>query len=214
MNNFFLGNPLTCDCLIRPLNRWLRFQLDVPFDWPDVKCSSPGQLENERLYNLTEDALTCSGKYPVQDEKYEIGSDIEFREFQTVNDKILMQWLVNSKDDIGDFYVLIRGKEGSGSETTVFEKFLPYNDRKATIKMKELREYIKNLKVNARTDSSGKLIGDYELCLVAVDSYGELRQWRKKQCRDVPKLNINRSDMKSRNLILLLGLLLLGYVIN
>lgn len=213
---FLLGNPLLCNCLTRPLNRWLHAQLDIPEEWQNVRCYGPGYLEKELLYNLTEEVLSCPRLYPIHDDKYKISSDIEFREFEVKKSGISLQWLINSKEDIADFYLFIRGKENDQLKppVTVFEKFLPYHIRKTIIDKKEVMEYIKSRKVDVKISGNGEMKGEYELCLAAADSYGDLRQWKDRQCRNLKKFDFSTASLKGFNMVLVFVVLMFGFVVR
>lgn len=71
-------------------------------------------------------------------------------------------WYVTSREDIGDFYVVVRE---SGSGKSAIEKDLVYSER--SFKIQDLRE----------TGSR------YELCVLARDSEGNVKHFRSSQCR-------------------------------
>ena len=71
-------------------------------------------------------------------------------------------WYVTSREDIGDFYVVVRE---SGSGKSAIEKDLVYRER--SFKIQDLR------------DTGSK----YELCVLARDSEGNVKHFRSSQCR-------------------------------
>lgn len=79
-------------------------------------------------------------------------------------------WYVTSREDIGDFYVVVRE---SGSSKSTIEKDLVYSER--SFRIHDLR------------DSSTK----YELCVLARDSEGNVKHFRNSQCQI---LNQHSSD--------------------
>lgn len=71
-------------------------------------------------------------------------------------------WYVTSREDIGDFYVVVRE---SGSSKSMIEKDVVYSER--SFRIHDLRE------------SSTK----YELCVLARDSEGNVKHYRNSQCQ-------------------------------
>lgn len=71
-------------------------------------------------------------------------------------------WYVTSREDIGDFYVVVRE---SGSSKSMLEKDVVYSER--SFRIQDLK------------DSSSK----YELCVLARDSEGNVKHYRSSQCQ-------------------------------
>jgi hypothetical protein len=71
-------------------------------------------------------------------------------------------WFVTSREDVGDFYVVVRE---SGSSKSMMEKDVVYSER--SFRIHDLKE------------SSNK----YELCVLARDSEGNVKHYRNSQCR-------------------------------
>lgn len=71
-------------------------------------------------------------------------------------------WYVTSRDDIGDFYVVVRE---FGSSKSTIEKDVVYSER--SFRIHDLKE------------SSAK----YELCVLARDSEGNVKHFRNSQCQ-------------------------------
>lgn len=69
---------------------------------------------------------------------------------------------MTSREDIGDFYVVVRE---SGSSKSAIEKDLVYSER--------------SFKIQDLQDSSSK----YELCILARDSEGNVKHYRSSQCQ-------------------------------
>lgn len=69
---------------------------------------------------------------------------------------------MTSREDIGDFYVVVRE---SGSSKSTMEKDVVYSER--SFKIRDLKE------------SSAK----YELCVLARDSEGNVKHYRNSQCQ-------------------------------
>lgn len=71
-------------------------------------------------------------------------------------------WYVTSREDIGDFYVVVRE---SGSGKSAIEKDLVYSER--------------SFKIQDLQDTGSR----YELCVLARDSEGNVKHFRSSQCR-------------------------------
>lgn len=84
-------------------------------------------------------------------------------------------WYVTSREDIGDFYVVVRE---SGSSKSAIEKDLVYSER--SFKIPELQ------------DSGTK----YELCVLARDSEGNVKHFRSSQCRILAQHGLDSSTSR------------------
>lgn len=56
---YFAGNPLHCDCRIRPLSQYLRTLTDPPAFYKDVECATPKLFEGVRLYETHDEYFSC-----------------------------------------------------------------------------------------------------------------------------------------------------------
>ncbi|XP_043466037.1 toll-like receptor 3 [Leptopilina heterotoma] len=159
----YIGNPLYCDCHVRPLKRWLNTFTEIPQEWEEMICSGPGFIENHFLSEITEDLMTCGEKDISEDSKLDITPDIEYREleYNDEDDSWKATWYVTSREDIGDFYIVLReiGKK------PLIEQDVVYSER--------------SYKVHTLPKSMSK----YELCILARDSIGNVKHFRDSQCQ-------------------------------
>lgn len=77
---YFLGNPVICDCHLRPVKRWLDSLLpsSVSSSWKQLQCAFPSNLANMTLVELSEEDLACSEE--MIDPELQLTPDIKFRE--------------------------------------------------------------------------------------------------------------------------------------
>lgn len=109
-----------------------------------------------------------------------------------------MQWLVTSKEDISDFYVLMR-KNSSQESPTVYEKIIPYNERKEILTGAHVREYVAGPNSTVPKNLQKHLLSsrNFELCLIAITSKGDLREWQNSQCRILENFSLSSEAVKS-----------------
>ena len=74
------GNPIECDCRLRPLQFWLNARRDVG-PWGNVLCSGPPTLSGQPLSTVSDESLSCSrdDDFSIKP-KYNIVTDIVFRD--------------------------------------------------------------------------------------------------------------------------------------
>lgn len=78
----YAGNPLNCDCYVRPLRRWLTSLTETPEEWTRLTCASPDYLAGKRLPKVSEELMTC-GEREIQDNPaFEITPDLKFRNIE------------------------------------------------------------------------------------------------------------------------------------
>ena len=92
----FIGNPIKCDCRLRPISYWLesvgRAQGKAS-SWDEALCASPKFLENVPIGLVSElkllcfkasnsDALDDSVEDDFDPEKYQLNPDVSFREIK------------------------------------------------------------------------------------------------------------------------------------
>ena len=108
-----------------------------------------------------------------------------------------LQWLVTSKEDIADFYLLMRINTTDQSPTA-YEKIIPYNKRKEILTGKQIREYISGPNSTVPKNIQKKLLtsNNYELCLIGITSNGDLREWQNSQCRILKNFYIGNHSHK------------------
>lgn len=113
-------------------------------------------------------------------------------------------WYVTSREDIGDFYIVVRnvGLSNSVDKSNVvkpiFEKEVVYIERSLTIE-------------NLPKDSSVK----QELCVLARDSIGNVKHFRKSQCKILDR-NVSSSSetvFGNRHTVLAMVLIALTVII-
>ena len=80
---FLAGNPLHCNCLLRPISYWLA---SVGRDkgragpWERVKCKSPQYYEGFAVDSLIEEQLICDKTEEAA--KFKANPDIQFRDIK------------------------------------------------------------------------------------------------------------------------------------
>ncbi|XP_060827399.1 insulin-like growth factor-binding protein complex acid labile subunit [Bombus pascuorum] len=173
----YTGNPLHCDCYVRPLKRWLNVHTEIPKEWSNVSCESPRFLANKLLTEVTEDLMACGQREVKEYPEFDITPDVKYRnlEYNEEDKSWKATWYVTSREDIGDFYVVVRE---SGSSKSAIEKDLVYSER--SFKIPELQ------------DSGTK----YELCVLARDSEGNVKHFRSSQCRILAQHGLDSSTSR------------------
>ena len=77
----FSGNPLHCNCLLRPISYWLASNgrakgRDGP--WKRAKCATPAYYEGFSVDSLIEEQLICDETEEAA--KFKVNPDIQFRD--------------------------------------------------------------------------------------------------------------------------------------
>ena len=73
------GNPIVCDCRLRPLQFWLSGQ-NSSSPWDQVRCSGPPILAGQFLTAVDSQSLNCGRDDELIDRtKYTIVTDVLFR---------------------------------------------------------------------------------------------------------------------------------------
>uniref|UniRef100_A0A2L2YLK1 Insulin-like growth factor-binding protein complex acid labile subunit n=1 Tax=Parasteatoda tepidariorum TaxID=114398 RepID=A0A2L2YLK1_PARTP len=156
----FKGNPLICNCHIRPLRVWISNQPDISA-WNPVACHQPTWLEGRGIPTLDLEELNCKGM--TQKAELPVKPDIKIRGSEVLKDHGLrVVWYVATREDVAGFKATLRNKTG----ILVTQQEMSYNDREYVFRDLEAEE-------------------KYELCLTAVDSLGSERQAFKSQCTEV-----------------------------
>ncbi len=76
----FEGNPILCDCRLRPLQFWLNSKIDSGI-WNNVLCTAPPNLAGQSVASVTDDSLGCNREDDFSIKPlYSIVTDIVFRE--------------------------------------------------------------------------------------------------------------------------------------
>lgn len=86
MNLYFEGNPLKCDCNIRPLTHFLA-TMTYPADfYQNIKCAAPKHIEGYHLYDAPDEYLNCMDNVTktqinsAEGNDFDILPDIRFRD--------------------------------------------------------------------------------------------------------------------------------------
>jgi hypothetical protein len=75
------GNPISCDCQLRPISYWLASVGRVQGrgePWDRVVCSEPAGIEGRSVGSLIEQQLICEDSEDAF--KFRISPDVKFRE--------------------------------------------------------------------------------------------------------------------------------------
>ncbi|OXU29844.1 hypothetical protein TSAR_010372 [Trichomalopsis sarcophagae] len=177
----YTGNPLHCDCYVRPLRRWLDTFTEIPEDWRSVECTSPSYVADMHLPEVSEVLMSCSDKEILEDPKYDISPDVNDSEKNIWK----VTWYVPTREDTGDFYLVVREP---GGRKNVLEKDIVYKER--------------SFKIRDLPDPNAK----YELCILARDSVGNVKHFRSSQCRILDKHAFSSSSRQSTiNILLVLA---------
>lgn len=75
-----VGNPLRCDCYMRPLIHFYQTVKDLPMSFTDIICNSPAALANKFLYEVMDENLNCVNLTKRVDDDLNIMPDLIFRE--------------------------------------------------------------------------------------------------------------------------------------
>lgn len=168
------GNPIVCDCRLRPLQFWLSGidQGDGEENpWSQTKCQEPRLLAGQTLASVDDESLTC-GRSVNDKSKYGIVKDVVFRDVTSSGSSITYSWFVQTRQDVGDFSVEVRPmlEQQPGQPdlvtTPVISKEVGYGLRS---------DRIDGLDRPTR----------YVVCIRARTSLGYLRPWKPNQCQPV-----------------------------
>ncbi|KAL9918993.1 insulin like growth factor binding protein acid labile subunit convoluted isoform 1-T3 [Glossina fuscipes fuscipes] len=171
----FQGNPLHCNCAVRPLKHYMTELTALTEDLSEIKCESP-IFNKDRLLLQTEDEnLQCS-----QEEKerfngttYEKLTDVKFRDITNKNGKITIRWLAHNSRDVAEFTVYVRDMVNN----ILYQQDFPYYLRKAEIPVSMFRS---------------KSNEAHEMCIVAKNSNGLSGLWYQGQCAALPRIKEKR----------------------
>lgn len=72
------GNPLRCDCNIRPFTHFYQSQLNAPKSFKDIICHSPDALANKPLHEIFDDNLNCNNATKYANSETDVVSDLNF----------------------------------------------------------------------------------------------------------------------------------------
>ncbi|XP_014224866.1 protein artichoke [Trichogramma pretiosum] len=179
------GNPLHCDCYVRPLRRWFDTFTEIPAEWTNIECASPSYVADLRLSDISEVLLSCSDTEVLEDPRYDLTPDVKYRDLEYDHDEGLwkVSWYVTSRGDTGDFYLVVREP---GGRKNIMERDIVYKER--------------SYKIRNLPDPDAK----YELCVLARDSVGNIKNFRNSQCRILDKTSYNSSSTQLPNNVTLI----------
>ncbi|XP_060534843.1 toll-like receptor Tollo isoform X1 [Cylas formicarius] len=174
----YQGNPLRCDCLLRPLIRHFSRQLHLKEFYKAIRCSSPAPLAGSSLYELPEERLVCPPNVNttimlegMAADDYGVLPDLKFRELTLKKNMLRMKWRVMKNEDIADVYLVVRN--ANSPLEVLYQTTLSYSQRKfETVVADQLR-------------SNDVLHNTYQLCLLAKNSKDAVRKFYGEQCRDL-----------------------------
>jgi hypothetical protein len=89
-----VGNPVNCDCELRPLRQWLASQVAPDPEWGELLCSSPQFLEGQSVAVVSEDRMTCDAVRAGP--RFEIKPDLTFRDIH--------RWVIKSERKLTFLY--------------------------------------------------------------------------------------------------------------
>ncbi|KAF7997541.1 hypothetical protein HCN44_006112 [Aphidius gifuensis] len=150
------------------VKRWLTSLSKTPLEWSNVTCVTPNHLASKLLIDSREELMSCEDKKFQNNTDLQIAPDIKFRnvEYFEEDDYFIVTWYVTSRGDIGDFYIVVKEV---GKLRSIIEKDIVYNER--SYKLRGLSMSTTN----------------YELCILARDSTGNVKHYRNSQCRILNK---------------------------
>ncbi|CAH1183023.1 unnamed protein product [Ceutorhynchus assimilis] len=172
----YRGNPIHCDCFLRPLLRYLIGQLNVDPIYREIVCSSPPYLKGQRLHELSEEKLNCPSNINttkildnLDKEKFDVLPDLKFRALSFKKSVLKLKWRVMKPDDIADTSVFVRQVQNPAN--VVFQVTLPY--------------YKRQLEIDIKEKLAMKELHDYQICILAKTSRSGFRKFYPEQCRDL-----------------------------
>lgn len=74
------GNPVKCDCHMRPLRHYMNTLLQLPSHLSNIMCRTPKILSDKFLYELSDDNLNCASDNGRDDIDLQIQTDLTIRE--------------------------------------------------------------------------------------------------------------------------------------
>ncbi len=184
------GNPLECNCFLRPIAYWLTSVGRVRgrgAEWDKAECAAPPYLSGSPVGALIEEQLICEDSDEAQ--QFRLNPDVRFRQVDEKGDRVEFSWFVNTNEDVGDFHLELRTR--TFPQTTLFERDISYDTRHVNgtqLSFDLLSVHRTNSTVMPnRYQILDKLPGGEELnlCLLVKSSAGRIRRWRQDQCHKV-----------------------------
>ncbi|XP_048523505.1 protein artichoke [Dendroctonus ponderosae] len=192
------GNPVHCDCFLRPLLRHFTGQLQLSPTYEKITCASPPHLEGKQLYTLPEELLICPANVNTTrlldklDGDFSVLPDLRFREFNVRNHMLKLKWRVMKQNDIADTSVFIR--DSKNPLDIVYQITLPYFKRTLEVDLKAIK-------------SKDMPVKSYHVCLVSKTSRNGVRKFYPEQCRELDGSSATGDISKVNNCLLLLALI-------
>ncbi|XP_066142674.1 chaoptin [Euwallacea fornicatus] len=174
------GNPVHCDCFLRPLLRHFFGQLDLDSVYQEITCASPAHLEGRKLHLLSEELLTCPSNINTtkildgSEGDFNVLPDLRFRGVTVKKNMLKAKWRVMKQDDIADTSLFIRNIQNPLD--IVFQTTLPYFKRVLEVDLGQ------TIKANETLVEKS-----YQICIVAKTSKDSVRKFYPEQCRDLDK---------------------------
>ena len=162
----FEGNPLDCNCFLRPVAYWLASVGRIQGRgraWDHTPCRGPKFLEGVPVGSVIEEQLVCEDSDDAQ--RFKLNPDVKFREIHADKSRVEFSWYVNTNEDVGDFRLELRTR--TLPQQTLFRRDLPYDNR---------HQILDNIKIGGE---------ELNLCLLVKNSAGRVRRWRQDQCTKV-----------------------------
>lgn len=200
---FMEGNPIACDCRLRPLQFWLS-GIDQRDDnpWSQTLCQEPHLLAGQTLASVDDESLTC-GRNVDNKAKYAIVKDVVFREVTSLGSSITYSWYVQTRQDVGDFSIEVR-------PTLKEPHQLGQPDLVSSpVISKDVGYGIRSDEIDGIDRPS-----QYVVCIRARDSLGYLRPWKPNQCQPVISSHAAKVTMPNFTSFLVLAVaihVLLGF---
>ena len=122
------GNPVKCNCLLRPVAYWLTSVGRVSgrgANWDSARCSTPNFLKDRAIGSVLEEQLICEDSSDAAN--FRLNPDVKFREVKARPDKVEVSWYVSTNEDVGDFRLELRSK--GIPQSTLFMQDVAYNTR-------------------------------------------------------------------------------------
>ena len=169
------GNPIACDCRLRPLQYWLSGVNQTERDlWSKTTCHEPRHLFGQPLASVDDESLTCGRN--VEKAKYSIVEDVRFRDVSSLGNSITYYWFVQTRQDVSDFSVELRPmlKQKPGQTARQPDLVSP------PVLSKDVGYGLRMDRIDG-IDQPTK----YFVCIRARTSLGYLRPWKPNQCYPV-----------------------------
>ncbi|KAK2726773.1 hypothetical protein QYM36_007573 [Artemia franciscana] len=173
------GNPIACDCRMRPLKKWLDLENSYGI-WSQLQCYAPQTFRGKHLKELSQEDLSCSlSTSGIVGQQYDLLPDLEFIDITSSSTRIIFSWVVSTRKDISDFRAIIFPSQGARTQSNDLSSAIPIFD----YRLDPIVE--KDIGYGIRTSFIDGLESEnyYVLCIIGRRSSGELTLLKRKQCR-------------------------------